>query len=144
VKKQSGSRNRRVAGPSQRQLRVGEELRHLLAQILGHGDLRDPALTGLTLTVTEVRVSPDLTNATAFVVPLGGGGLDAAVAALNHAAGFFRRRLAGQLHLRHVPRVTFVADRSFDAAARVEEILAHPRVHRDIVATERDESSEPE
>lgn len=144
MKHRSGSRTRRAAGPSQRQLRVGEELRHLLAQILAHGDLRDPALADLTLTVTEVRVSPDLKNATAFVVPLGGGGLDAAVAALNHAAGFFRRRLADQLELRYVPSVTFVADRSFDAADRVEEILAHPRVRRDIVAAEGDDGAEPE
>jgi len=134
VKHRSASRAGRAAGPSQRQLRVGEELRHLLAQILGHGDLRDPALAGLTVTVTEVRVSPDLKNATAFVVPLGGGNLDEAVAALNHAAGFFRGRLGGELRLRYVPRVVFAADRSFDAAERIEEILARPRVHRDVAA----------
>jgi len=144
VKHHSGTSNRRAAGPSQRQLRVGEELRHLLAQLLAHGDLRDPALADLTVTVTEVRVSPDLKNATAFVVPLGGGGLDAAVVALNRAAGFFRSRLAAELRLRYAPRVTFVADRSFDAADRVEEILAHPRVHRDITAAEGDDGTEQE
>lgn len=117
---------------SQRQLRVGEELRHALARILGRGELRDPALVDLSLTVTEVRVSPDLKNATAFIVPLGGGGLDAAVAALNHAAGYFRGQLGREVELRYVPRLTFAADRSFDEAGRIEEILKRPRVRRDL------------
>ncbi|MFQ5774109.1 MAG: 30S ribosome-binding factor RbfA [Kiloniellaceae bacterium] len=118
--------------PSQRQLRVGEELRHALARILSGGELRDPALADLMLTVTEVRVGPDLKNATAFVVPLGGGGLDEAVAALNRAAGFFRAQLAREMALRYVPRVAFAADRSFDEAGRINEILARPRVRRDL------------
>jgi ribosome-binding factor A len=122
----------RQKGPSQRQLRVGEALRHALSHILARGELRDPALADLNLTVTEVRVSPDLKNATAFVVPLGGGGLDAAVPALNRAAGFFRARLGQEVTLRHTPRVVFEADRSFDQAGRVREILDRPRVRRDL------------
>ncbi len=121
-------------GPSHRQLRVGEELRHALSRILTRGELRDPALADLNLTVTEVRVSPDLKNATAFVVPLGGSGLDAAVAALNRAGGFFRSRLAQEVALRHAPRVAFAPDRSFDEARRVDEILERPRVRRDLIA----------
>lgn len=119
-------------GPGQRQLRVGEEIRHVLARLLARGDLRDPALTGRTLTVTEVRVSPDLKNATAFVVPLGGAGMEDAVAALNRAAGFLRSQLGREMTLRYVPRLSFAPDRSFDQAGRVEEILARPSVRRDL------------
>ena len=125
---------RRGKAPSHRQLRVGEELRHALSRILARGELRDPSLADLNLTVTEVRLSPDLKNATAFVVPLGGGGLEAAVAALNRAGGFFRSRLAQEVALRHAPRVAFAPDRSFDEARRVDEILERPRVRRDLVA----------
>ncbi len=124
----------RGKAPSHRQLRVGEELRHALSRILARGELRDPSLADLNLTVTEVRLSPDLKNATAFVVPLGGGGLEAAVAALNRAGGFFRSRLAQEVALRHAPRVAFAPDRSFDEARKVDEILERPRVRRDLAA----------
>ncbi len=123
---------RRDKAPSHRQLRVGEELRHALSHILARGELRDPALVDLNLTVTEVRLSPDLRSATAFVVPLGGGGLEAAVAALNRASGFFRSRLAQTVALRHAPRVAFAPDRSFDEAGRIDAILERPRVRRDL------------
>ncbi len=130
---------RRDKTPSQRQLRVGEELRHALSHVLSRGELRAPALAGLTLTITEVRVSPDLKNATAFVVPLGGGGLEAAVDALNQAAGFFRTRVARQVALRHAARISFVPDRSFDEVRRVREILERPRVRQDLVGASRSE-----
>jgi len=117
---------------SQRQLRVGEELRHVLARILARGELRDPALADQTLTVTEVRVSPDLKTATAFVVPLGGRGLEDSVAALNRAANFLRGQVGREMTLRHVPRLEFLADRSFDEASRVENILSRPSVRRDL------------
>ncbi len=132
-----GTSARRDNAPSHRQLRVGEELRHALSRILARGELRDPSLADLNLTVTEVRLSPDLKNATAFVVPLGGSGLEAAVAALNRAGGFFRSRLAQEVALRHAPRVAFAPDRSFDEARRVDEILERPRVRRDLVAGSR-------
>ena len=127
-----GTSARRDKAPSHRQLRVGEELRHALSRILGRGELRDPALADLNLTVTEVRVSPDLRSATAYVVPLGGGGLEAAVVALNRAGGFFRSRLAQEVALRHAPRIAFAPDRSFDEARRIDEILERPRVRRDL------------
>lgn len=122
--------------PSQRQLRVGEELRHALARILANGEFSDPLLSSANITVTEVRVSPDLRNATAFVTPLGGGGLEETVAALNHAAGYIRNRLAPELRLRYLPRVRFAADRSFDTAARMEGVMARPRVQRDLAAAD--------
>jgi ribosome-binding factor A len=117
---------------SQRQLRVGEELRHALARVLSRGELRDPHLADVSLTVTEVRVSPDLKNATAFVVPLGGGDLDPIIAALNHASSFLRGQLGHEVTLRYTPRLTFQPDRSFDEAAHINEILHHPRVMRDV------------
>ena len=139
-----GTSARRDKAPSQRQLRVGEELRHALSHILGRGELRDPALVDLNLTVTEVRVSPDLKSATAYVVPLGGGGLEAAVVALNRAGGFFRSRLARDVALRHAPRIAFAPDRSFDEASRIGEILERPRVRRDLTGRTGSDEVEPD
>ncbi len=139
-----GTSARRDKATSHRQLRVGEELRHALSHILGRGELRDPALADLNLTVTEVRVSPDLKSATAFVVPLGGGGLEAAVVALNRAGGFFRSRLAQQVALRHAPRIAFAPDRSFDEASRIDEILERPRVRRDLTRGAAPDESGPD
>ena len=139
-----GTSARRAKAPSQRQLRVGEELRHALAHILARGELRDPALVDLNLTVTEVRVSPDLKSATAYVVPLGGGGLEATVVALNRAGGFFRSRLAQEVALRHAPRIAFAPDRSFDEAHRIDEILEQPRVRRDLAGRARPDGSGPD
>jgi ribosome-binding factor A len=121
-------------GRSQRQLRVGEELRHALARVLARGELRDPHLAGASLTVTEVRISPDLKSATAFVVPLGGGDLETVIAALNHAAGFLRGQLSHEVQLRHTPRLSFQADHTFDEAARINALLHHPRVVQDVEA----------
>ena len=125
--------------PSQRQLRVGEELRHALARILARDELRDPVLAKTTITVTEVRVSPDLKNATAFVVPLGGTEMASVTAALNHAAGFLRSQVGREMTLRHVPRLGFEADLSFDQAGRVSEILARPQVRRDLAGASEGE-----
>src|SRR5215475_14548362 len=101
---------------SQRQLRVGEELRHALVSILAQEHFRDPALAGVQVTVTEVRVSPDLHNATAFVVPFGGGEAGELVAVLNRAAGFFRAQLAHAVSLRFAPTIRFEFDRTFENA----------------------------
>jgi ribosome-binding factor A len=110
-------------GASQRQLRVGEELRHALARLIERGVLRDPALVGRSITVSEVRVSPDLKNATAFVTPLGGQGGPEAVKALNRAAAHLRGLVAGEVRLRHAPRIAFLLDTSFDNASRIERAL---------------------
>jgi len=118
--------------PSQRQLRVGEEIRHALALAFERGELHDPLLQGRALTVTEVRVSPDLKNATAFVLPLGGGDAAPVVSALNHAAGFLRNWVGKNIRLRYVPKMTFTADESFDEAARIDRMLHDPRVVQDI------------
>ncbi len=117
---------------SQRQLRVGEELRHALAAMLARGELRDPGVSGGSVTVTEVRVSPDLRNATAFIVPLGGGDATAALAGLNRAAPYLRTRVARLVHLKYAPRFTFVADTSFDYVRKIGLLLGEPAVAADI------------
>jgi len=107
-------------------------LRHALAAILERDLLDDPALAGRSVTVSEVRVSADLTNATAFVTPLGGEALEETVAALNRASGFLRRQLAAEVELRLTPRLSFQPDRSFDQASAIERALRRPRVRRDL------------
>ena len=118
--------------PSQRQLRVGEALRHALSNVLERGNLRDPALRNISITVTEVRASPDLKNATAFVMPLGGEAADAIVEALGRAAPFLRSAIAKQVELRHVPRLQFKVDRSFGQADHIDALLRQPQVARDL------------
>ena len=129
-------------GPSQRQLRVGEELRHALSDILRRGELRDPALMDVNVTVTEVRISPDLKNATAFIMPLGGGHPEV-IAALNKASAFLRSQVAKEVRLQHVPRLGFAADTSFDYATKIDRLLHDPAVARDLdpegVPLDRDE-----
>ena len=110
-------------GQSQRQLRVGEMLRHALSAILNRGELRDPDLAGKSVTVTEVRMSPDLRNATVFVQPLGGGDVAKILAALGRAAPFLKRQVAAEVELRYAPSFSFTADTSFDHATRIEALL---------------------
>jgi ribosome-binding factor A len=118
--------------PSQRQLRVGEELRHRLAELLRPGELRDPALHDAHVTVTEVRLSPDLRNATAFVMPLGGAKADEIMAGLRRSAPFLKSRLARTIELRHMPNIAFALDSAFEQAARISALLASPTVERDL------------
>lgn len=126
--------------PGQRQLRVGEELRHALAHILERGELRDPVLAATPVTVTEVRTSPDLRQARVYIMPLGGSQQEAVVAALTRARGFLRRRLAGSVELKFVPDLVFRLDRSFEEADRIERALRQPEVTRDLTgSTPRDE-----
>jgi len=118
--------------PSQRQLRVGEEIRHLLAQLLRPGELRDPALREANITVTEVRLSPDLRNATAFVMPLAGANAEEIMAGLRRSAPYLKSRLARMIELRHVPNIAFALDDAFETAARISALLASPAVERDL------------
>jgi ribosome-binding factor A len=120
--------------PSQRQYRVGEELRHGLARILDHAHFRDPTLRGVSITVSEVRISPDLSNATAFITPLGGDDMPEVVAALNRAAGYFRREIAREIRLRHIPKIGFEADTSFAYSSHIDALLAQPDVARDVAS----------
>lgn len=118
--------------PSQRQLRVGEELRHALADLFRRGDFHDPELADLNITVTEVRISPDLRNATAFVTPLGGGHAGEALVVLRRAAPFLRSQIARSVNLRYAPTLSFEADTSFDYASHIDSILHRPEVARDL------------
>ncbi len=118
--------------PSQRQLRVAEEIRHVLAGIFARGEIRDPELAGVALTVTEVRISPDLRHATAFVTRLGRSDMAEKLPALRHAAPFLRRELAHALRLRNAPELSFQDDTSLDYAMHVEELLHAPEVRRDL------------
>lgn len=122
------------ASPTVRQLRVGEELRHILVRVLERSAFDDPRLAGQSITVTEVRVSPDLRNATAYVIPLGGGDVAATVAALRGVSGYLRGQVGREIQLRYTPQLDFAADLSFDQARRVDELLARPRVRQDLAA----------
>jgi len=125
----------RAAGarsPSQRQLRVGEEIRHILAQLLRPGELRDPALREANITVSEVRVSPDLRNATAYVMPLAGANSGEIMEGLRRSAPFLKSRLARALDLRHIPNLAFAVDSAFESAERIAALLASPAVERDL------------
>ena len=120
--------------PTQRQLRVGEELRHIIATILERGEIRDPDVVGRLITVTEVNVSPDLHNATVFIVPLGGGEMAKLLAGLKRARAYIRHEVARHIQLRIVPEFSFVSDTSFDTASRIEALLHSPQVRRDVEA----------
>jgi ribosome-binding factor A len=127
--------DKRTGGPrpaSQRQLRVGEELRHALAQLLRPGELRDPALRDANITVTEVRVSPDLKNATAYVMPLAGANADEIMNGLKRSTPYLKAMLARSVELRQAPNIAFAYDTSFDSAARIAELLHSPEVERDL------------
>ncbi len=119
-------------GPSQRQLRVAEEIRHILAGVLMRGELRDSVLTGVSVTISEVRISPDLKNATAFAMPLGGALTGEVLIALNRSAPFLRSQVGHSMQLRYAPTLTFVEDKSFEEAHRIEELLRSDKVARDL------------
>lgn len=124
----------------QRQLRVGEEIRHTLASVLMRGDVPWPkGFAAPLVTVTEVQISPDLKNATVFVMPLRGEKLEETIKALNNTAGHFRHVLAQTINLRYVPKLRFTADTSFEYAERIEKILHAPEVVKDLKSETDDE-----
>ena len=134
-------RSEAPAGPSQRQQRVAELVRHALAEVLARGDLQDPVLTGHVITIPEVRMSPDLRLATAYVMPLGGRDEAEVLAALERNRKHLRHEVATRVNLKFAPELRFRRDDSFDEAARVEAILRSEKVQRDLAkpAGERDD-----
>ncbi len=123
----------KTIGPSQRQLRVAEEVRRTVHDVLARATWRDPALQDATVTVTGARISPDLKNATLFVAPLGGRNEEAVVAALNHAKAYVRAELARALnHYRVVPDLRFARDDSFEEGGRIDALLRSPKVMQDL------------
>ncbi|MFC3705235.1 30S ribosome-binding factor RbfA [Devosia honganensis] len=129
------------AGPSQRMLRVGELIRHALAALFARGDIEDEALRGMVLTVPEVRMTPDLKIANAYVMPLGGEHAEAAVAALNRHRKYIRGRIAPQVELKFAPEIRFLVDETFGEAGRIDALLRSERVRRDL-DTDPDDSDE--
>jgi ribosome-binding factor A len=119
-------------GPSQRQLRVGEMLRRAISDILTRGDLYDPDLANVSVTVGEVRTSPDLKNATVFVYPLGGKNAEGMVAALNKSSGEVRYALTKNVTLKHSPKIKFILDTTFDQMDDTRRLLNQENVTRDL------------
>ncbi len=128
----SNNRFQQGSGPSQRQLRVGEVIRHRLSEVLLRGDVHDPDLNRHSITVGEVRTSPDLKVATAYVLPLGGGHADEALAALRRNKGELRHLVAKGLTLKFAPELRFQLDETFDRLDDTRRLFADERVRRDI------------
>lgn len=121
-----------AGAPSQRQLRVGEEVRHALSAVFLRGEFRDPALAGARITVTEVRASPDLKHMTAFVSGLGRDVPPEQFAALKRAGAYFRTEVARAVRLRVAPEIHFQPDTALDYAMKMEEVFRRPEVARDL------------
>jgi ribosome-binding factor A len=128
-------------GPSQRQLRVGEEIRHALAEILLRTEFRDPALARAHLTISEVRMSPDLRHALVFITRLGNQDVRPLLPALSRVAPFLRAQLAPKLGLRTTPDLKFSADEALDEATRINQLLHRPEVARDLGAETDDKTT---
>lgn len=122
--------------PSSRPLKVGEALRQGLSEIFLRGESHIPEIDGASITVSEVRVSPDLRNATAYIMPLAGNRAEATLAALSEHASHIRHLLAGRSTMKFMPRIHYKLDRSYEEAQRVNDLLNKPEVRRDIVSDE--------
>ena len=127
-----GHHKRDGGSGSQRQLRVGETVRHAIADILSQGGVHDPVLEGHLITVPEVRMSPDLKLATIYVMPLGGRDTEIVLGALENNKKFLRGELARRINLKFAPDIRFRVDERFDEAERIEKLLRTPAVRRDL------------
>lgn len=125
-------RHRAPAGPTQRMLRVGELVRHALAQIFARGDVEDEALAGAVITVPEVRMSNDLKLANAYIMPLGGQRAAEIVEALNRHQRFIRGRVAPEIDLKFAPELRFFVDETFEEFGKIDALLRSDRVQRDL------------
>ena len=135
----------RETGPSQRQLRAGELIRHALVEVLREEEISDPALSGVSVTVSEVRLSPDLKHAICFVEPLGAGVTGAGneaeiVKALNRSSKFLRGRLSRHIDMKFTPDLKFLHDESFNEATRMSRLFDDPRVRQDLTPDEPSDS----
>ena len=129
-------------GPTQRQLRVGEQVRHALADVLQRGEIRDPLIEKTVISVSEVRLSPDLKIATAFITPLGVSDGQPVIKALAPHPKFIRGRVSGALsQMRSIPEFRFRLDTAFDNFQKMDELMRRPEVARDL---DRDEDGEGE
>jgi ribosome-binding factor A len=126
------SKQSHAAGPSQRQLRVGELIRHKLAEMLARGEIYDDVLASHVVTISEVRMSPDLKLATAYVMPLGGKDIAPVLEALERHSRFIRGEIAQAVDLRSAPEVRFREDETFEEVSRIDRLLHSERVRRDV------------
>ncbi len=130
------------SGPSQRQQRVAELVRHAIAEVLQRGDIQDPVLGSHVVTVPEERMSPDLKLATAYVMPLGGQDEAPVIAALERNRKILRQEVARRVNLKYAPELRFRRDETFDEAARIDQLLRSDKVQRDLASAPRDEDEE--
>jgi ribosome-binding factor A len=130
------------SGPSQRQLRVGELMRHALAEVLARGEIHDPVIEAHVITVPEVKMSPDLKIATCFVMPLGGKDQEAVIQALARNKRYLRGELARRTNLKFAPDLRFRVDSSFDEGSRIDRLLDSEAVRRDLTETDKDTGEE--
>src|SRR3984885_13773950 len=135
-------RNDQASGGSQRQLRVGELIRHELADMLSRGDIHDPVIQAHMITVPEVRMTADLRLATIYVMPLGGRDVNDVIAALDRNKKFLRSEVARRVNLKFAPDIRFRVDERFDEAERIEKLLRTPAVQRDLDHNDDDETQE--
>ena len=119
-------------GPSQRMLRIGELIRHKIAEMLARGDVHDDVLAGHSITIPEVRISPDLKLATVYVMPLGGSDMKPVIAALERNKKYIRTQVAHTLNLRYAPDLRFHEDKTFEEATRIDRLLDSPHVRQDV------------
>jgi ribosome-binding factor A len=113
---------------SKRQLRVGEQLRHIISQVISEGNIHDPDLVGISVTVTEVQPSPDMRNATVYVIPLGGLNEKVVISALNRSSGFIQSEMGKQLSMKFTPRLAFKKDDSFEYGDHIDALLRQTAV----------------
>ncbi len=119
-------------GRSVRLLRVGEQFRHILSELLARGEVHDELLTSSSVSVTEVRMSPDLRHATVFIKPLLGANEAAVLKALRTHTAFFQKEVAGRVSMKYAAKIKFLPDESFDQAAHIEQLLSAPKVQQDL------------
>ena len=124
--------NEKSEGPSVRVLRVGEQVRHVLSEILARGDVHDDVLASHPVSITEVRMSPDLRHATVFVKPLLGRDEDAVIKALRTNTAYLQREVAHRIRMKYAAKLKFLPDESFDEASHIEKLLRDPKVARDL------------
>ena len=130
-------------GPTQRQLKVGEEIRHALSDVFLRNETSEPELDRLSLTVSEVRISPDLRNATAYIAPLGSSEKgQEAIDILARHTGAIRRSVTSRVHLKYSPTIRFRLDQSFDEAQKIDRLLKQPEVARDLRKGDGDEAEQ--
>jgi ribosome-binding factor A len=124
--------NEVAEGRSVRLLRVGEQFRHIMSELLARGNVHDEVLTSHSVSITEVRMSPDLRHATVFIKPLLGANEEAVLKALRTNTAFFQKEVASRIQMKYAAKLKFLADDSFDEASHIEKLLAQPKVKQDL------------